>query len=265
MKRILSVSLLVTALVACESSVEITSSSSTSSGSGGAGGEGGAAQGTGGSAGGTACTRTNGHLEIVVTPFDGNPPTCTIMGEPTLWTAIGEVKKSDSATGELVIDQCSPDGNCTPMLTTLAVSGDALELDIPIGAFVEISYTVTPVFFFCIHRILIQNVPTWGGLTNPISTSDRFYLIGAEGETGVFESVPFSVGQTRLACSTEEISCGGLEPGDYTLVVGDKQIGMGKTETFAAGARNFSLHNLRSYQTEWCDDYWNWAFWATEQ
>jgi hypothetical protein len=35
---------------------------------------------------------------------------------------------------------------------------------------------------------------------------------------------------------------------------------MGETVTWNSAGTNFTVRNLRSFQTSICDDYWNWAY-----
>ena len=35
---------------------------------------------------------------------------------------------------------------------------------------------------------------------------------------------------------------------------------MGETVTWKTAATDFTVRNLRSFQTGYCDDYWNWAY-----
>jgi len=255
-------------LAACGGSVEIAASAGGTGGSGSTGTGGGPAStsGAGGSGGMEfSCDLSMGQLATSIMAYNGPPPACAMMGPqgpPVIWTGTGAVTKSDAGT--LVIDQCSPVANCMPLLTTVTVKGDALALSVPIGAYVKVSYALDPAWGFCTERMLIENVPAWDGVPNPVSASNRIYLTGAEGEIGTFDSVPFVVAQQALGCSTEK-GCGGIPPDTYVLFTAGTQIGMGQTRTITAKGRSFAFHNLRSYQTSACDDYWNWAFWAVEE
>jgi len=55
-------------------------------------------------------------------------------------------------------------------------------------------------------------------------------------------------------------------PGDRAVVAGLHSLATGKTGTLALttalGLQHLTVHNLRSYQTANCDDYWNWGWWA---
>ena len=115
----------------------------------------------------------------------------------------------------------------------------------------------------CTERILIENVPAWDGVPNPISSSNRIYMVGAQGNLATFDAVPFGVDREGLGCSVEA-GCGGLKPDTYVLTAAGAKIQMAQTKAITAAGRDFALHNLRSYQTGNCDDYWNWGFWAVE-
>ena len=47
--------------------------------------------------------------------------------------------------------------------------------------------------------------------------------------------------------------------GPVTLVT------MGQTSSFLLQGRRVTAHNLRSYSSGACDDYWNWAYWVAAQ
>ena len=36
---------------------------------------------------------------------------------------------------------------------------------------------------------------------------------------------------------------------------------MSDTASWTLGASTYTVHNLRSFQSIACDDYWNWAYW----
>jgi hypothetical protein len=66
-------------------------------------------------------------------------------------------------------------------------------------------------------------------------------------------------------------SCGGTTPDDYALQIftgvgaGDGQIvQMGETRwpVFMPGGDTIRVHDVRSFETGFCDDSFNWAFWA---
>ena len=61
------------------------------------------------------------------------------------------------------------------------------------------------------------------------------------------------------------VACGGKAPIEGVGAAGAGGVAMGATEQFVASGRTFRARNLRSFQTEWCDDYWNWAYWVVEQ
>src|SRR5262249_12134479 len=150
--------------------------------------------------------------------------------------------------GALVIDQCSPGADCPSFLTTVTIAADALAPSFPIGAYVKVSYGLDPAWMSCTQRILIENVPSWDGAPNPVSASNRIYLVGADGDLGTFDDVPFAVGSAPLGCSTDA-GCGGIAPDTYALTATGTQIGMGQTKTISASGRSFALHDLRSYQS----------------
>ncbi len=235
---------------------------------GGVGGVGGSTGGSGGIAGdggAPTCGRTNDGLSVKIEPSAGEvAPTCMPGAQsPLIWEQTGRVITTDKNT--FVFDTCPPDADCIPLLTTVGIQAQGLELWIPQDAFVAVKYVLTQAWAGCTTQISIRNVPTWGGEQNPAFTGSSVYFAGTDRTVQNLDS-PFAVTEVALGCD-ESPGCGGLPPDDYALVFtvgpGDPgtTIGMGQTATvYAPGP--FDVRNLRSYQTANCDDYWNWAWWA---
>jgi hypothetical protein len=238
-------------------------------GGGGVGGAGGVVTGgSGGVAGGTvACGRQSAGLDVTIEPdnaFTG--PTCSPAdATPTVWQQTGQVVKTSKNT--FVLDTCPPNADCIAMLTTVSIDAQGLELWLPQDAYVSLKYELMPAWGGCTTRITIQNEPTWGGLPNPVSGGTDLYLVGTDGVVD-HPDAPFDVTEIPLGCVNEGPGCGGPTPDDYALdfSVGPgappNLVGMGTTVIMDTPQQPFWVHNLRSYQSGACDDYWNWAWYA---
>jgi hypothetical protein len=94
-----------------------------------------------------------------------------------------------------------------------------------------------------------------------------FYLLGVDGVPDHPEA-PFSVGKLPLNCYDDPPGCGAAAD-DYafvfTLGAGDPGtvVGMGQSKVLSTPLQPMLVHDLRSYESGACDDYWNWAWWAT--
>ena len=83
------------------------------------------------------------------------------------------------------------------------------------------------------------------------------------------EDSPFSVTATALGCDGTDMGCGIAD--DYRLDVivsgGAAPVYQGQTKLVhlgdAGANQTIQFRNLRSFETGWCDDYWNWGWWAT--
>jgi hypothetical protein len=216
-----------------------------------------------------ACVpRTNDHLEIeisgaitaacgVAKPGGGAPPT------PTSFT--GQIVKVGPDFIEL--DTCPPTADCIATYTTLRVRGAGLDLStLPVSSLVKVTATFVQVWG-CESTVLVESLADWYGTKNPVDVGGRTYLVGAEGGTSV-AGAPFSVGRVRTYCNKSETpSCGGTDVvDDYALQFNTTTptlASMGGTVRFVTDAGQiFEARNLRSYYLGYCDEYWDYAFWA---
>lgn len=70
------------------------------------------------------------------------------------------------------IDSCPANGGCAPLESVITVQADQLEVAIPEGAFVRATVTKAalgpPEYWTCRKRLVIENLPVWSGLSNPV-------------------------------------------------------------------------------------------------
>jgi hypothetical protein len=225
---------------------------------------GGGMGGVAGAGGAVGCGRTYDTLEVKIDPSIGESgPGCS-MKEPVKWQATGRVVKTSKNV--FILDTCPPNADCMAMFTTVSVSAKDLELWVPMNAFVAVKYTLTPAWGDCTSQISVKNVPSWGGEKNPVSASGQLYFAGTDGQVQNADA-PLSIKEIPLGCPIGGFGCGGQPPDDYAFVFsvgpGDPgtKVGMGQTKTVMA-PQPLEVHNLRSFVSGACDDYWNWAWWA---
>lgn len=87
----------------------------------------------------------------------------------------------------IVIDTCPPNADCVASPSTLTVVAPILPATlVPAGAFVRLHYTVVttvaPGFGASPNGtgsyVLIENLPTWGGVPNPVEGNQRIWFAG---------------------------------------------------------------------------------------
>jgi hypothetical protein len=258
-------------LLACAScGGSVDSDGANEGAAGGQGGSGGAVTGSGGavtgSGGSSACSRKESHFSAqIVAGIGEQPPGCNTNEWAThTFAATGIVVASDS--NKMQIDQCSPAADCVPLLTDVSWSAPQLDLTVPVGAIVQVDYTVSPTWYACSQSLSIVNLASWDGFANPISSEPTTYLVAADGHYGTPTDSPVTITAVALGCQKAEIGgCGTatFPPDDYTLSFttpeGSTLIAMG---SIAAIGLDLVACNLRSYVTGYCDDYWNWGFWV---
>ena len=253
------------ALLACGGSVAVTGT-----GGGGSGGSEGGAGGSGGSGGaGGSCTRTNHHFAYTLTPTGGTSIDCNSMqpGGSTKAHIEGVVIKTTPT--DLAIDTCPPNADCdVSAVYNLAADSPGFVMDVPAGTFVQIDVLIDfP--WGCANTIMARNLPSWGGLVGPGGDVPSLLFEGSEGASQALDGSPFSLASTALGCHPDaEPGCGKEDEFrfDVTSASGVLPVYQGETKAFdvieGGALKTLLFRNLKSFETGWCDDYWNWAYWA---
>ena len=239
-----------------------TGGTGATAGTGGTGGIGatGGIGGIGGD-GGSFCAQTTDSLAVKI---DGAPDPQSCAGVASTWEAQGQVVTTSK--NAFTMDTCPPNADCAGPLTNVAIDAAGLELWVPEQAFVKVKLELLAAWGGCNQRVSIQNIPSWAGAPNPVAQDGRYYFAGTDGVVEHPDS-PFAIAQVALGCVNWGSGCGGLTPDLYALVFtvgpGDPgtQVLMGQTATVNAPMPTW-VHNLRSFQSGACDDYWNWGWWA---
>jgi hypothetical protein len=144
----------------------------------------------------------------------------------------------------------------------------------PLGRQVAVKWMVSNI----LGRACLQALVVNDGLPSDVAsgTWPALWLAGADSTVQPSIPLPFSVAQQALPCNPDpgpRHPCRGANlPDDYafgfTPASGEPSLSLatGKTGTLAVttstGLQHLTVQNLRSYQTENCDDYWHWAWWA---
>jgi hypothetical protein len=153
-----------------------------------------------------------------------------------------------------------------------------LALAIPVGRDVSATWAFSGVGFVSGQQLAILD---GAGGADTTDGTRALWLWAVDPSTDGDVAGLFQVKTQELLCNpspgtTHPCGGGAPPPDDYafrfsatsggaqvTLATG--QSGTLTVLTSAGQAQHLTVHNLRSYQTALCDDYWNWAWWAASQ
>ena len=201
-------------------------------------------------------------------PSAGKPAFSPLGGGVSGW-----VTEVDGTTFSL--DTCAAGTGCSPDVFRFAIDAPDLTVTLPMGRQVTVTWQLSSTLGRACLRALVVN----DGLPSEVAsgTWPALWLAGADSTIQPSIPLAFSVVQQALFCNPSPSTthqCGGTSPpDDYALVFtpssGEPPLSLatGKTGTLtltpAPGPQqHLTVRNLRSYQTENCDDYWNWGWWA---
>ena len=256
-------------------------------GAGGTGGTGGAAGGRDGGptdSGSCRYLTVNSYFPAPAFTFsvtlpDGSPQSCGTKfptdGGSTVpyWPAPITKQISGWVTGvsgtELSVDTCQIGTGCSPNVYHFAVAAPGLPLTVPIGRLVSVWWWLYYGGWSCGQMLVISDSTS--------GTVARVWLAGSDSVVNQAFPAPFSVARQELFCNPSPSmaqGCGGdVPPDDYAfqftpqsanppLVLATGETGTMDLTVGSGELQHLTVHNLRSYQTLACDDYWNWAWWA---
>lgn len=270
------------ALVACGGNVAISGTggsggdTSTSGGTGGAGGDGGGSGGAGGATGGAGggtgggayCTRTNDGFHFKLAPQGGPSIGCDSAQPGGNQTVHIEGVVIAANPNDLTIDTCPPNADCdASSVYTLATSSPGFSINVAVGTFIQIDVQIDfP--WGCSNTIMARNLPVWSGLQSPGGNVPWLIFEASDGAHQMLDGSPFTLGTTALGCHPgAEPGCGLEDEYRFDIyAVGNTSVYQGETKLFDVNeggqVRTLQFRNLRSFETGWCDDYWNWGYWV---
>jgi hypothetical protein len=226
------------------------------------------------------CGRTHLGATITVRVPDGNTLSCSttvfdggfVSPPPRTW--IGRVTGSDAHS--ITVSTCAPgagnddggavDAGCVP--SVLRIDAVARGLDLTRFPLVWVRVKAQVSFFWtCQQSLEITTADPIDGST-PSGPAGQLLLAVVDGNGVAFDDSPYKVTHVQLGCAPGR-TCNGptLDADDYAFAFsrpGDTaapaRVYMGETVTWKTAAADFTVQNLRSFQTGNCDDYWNWAY-----
>lgn len=238
-RRVCGVVAAVCLLAACKSE----DGAAGTGGAAGAAAAGGAA-GSAGAAGdgGGGCSQPIQQIWVTIEPSPGD------AGEfPSDWTTTGKI--TASSKNELSIDDCAAGGSCTANPRKVTIKAPLLDFTAPVGAFVSVHWTNQ---FYNAGSLMttlgIRNVPVWGTETNPVESSERTYLLLAEGRL-THPDAAFAGKATPVDCPPPGQGSGKL----YELSFGEAgkpaiPVPFGKVSSVTLAGANWSASVVRSFE-----------------
>jgi hypothetical protein len=186
---------------------------------------------------------------------------------------IGRV--SESSAGEVVVDTCDPSTGCQPTLVRMAVNAPGLTLAIPVGREVSATWAFVGGLWSSSQQLAIFDGANGA---NPTDGTRALWLWAVDPSTEGDVAGLFRVETQELFCNPSPgtrhpCSPGVPPPDDYAfrfsatsggahVTLATSQSGPLAVSTTSGQEQHLTVHNLRSYQSDRCDDYSNWAWWA---
>jgi hypothetical protein len=239
---------------------------------GGSGGAGtsttGSTGGAGATGGGPSCAHSEDHFGLKVTGPGNQSLACDGAQPGTHVSKHVEGLVLASTTSTLTIDACP---TCDALEQyQVEVDAPGFAINAAVGTPVQMDLSVDfP--WGCSSTILVRNLASFQGTESPFGSTPILYSAGSEGSAGTIDGSPFTLATVALGCHPGAESCGGPGADEYRFDVGGTslvQVQQGETKqvtvSYPGGTDTqvLSFRNLRSYETGWCDDYWNYAWWA---
>jgi hypothetical protein len=199
------------------------------------------------------------------------------MASPHVWS--GLVTSSDATS--IVVDTCAGSGSdagadggaidagasdagCAA--SPLVVEANAPGLDLSHFPRVRVRVTAkVSRFRACLQALEIDAAETSGA----DAEAPGALLLAVNDGGDVIEGAPYGVAHVPLGCSPAPVCNGaGHNADEYAFDFSDAadvthriRVYMTDTVAWTLGSTGYTIHNLRSFQTQVCDDYWNWAYW----
>jgi hypothetical protein len=200
---------------------------------------------------------------------------------PETW--VGKVTGSDASS--LVVSICShgatdgdagaadgggidarvSDAGCVPSAIRIEAHSPGLDLTRFPRVWVRVRVRVT-FFWYCQQSLEVTTADPSDGST-PQGPAGQLLLAVVDGGWA-FGGSPYEVDRVQLGCAPGPTCNGGkTDADDYAFdfkspsgTGSPTRVYMGETVPWRNDGADFTVSNLRSFQTGYCDDYWNWAY-----
>jgi hypothetical protein len=217
-----------------------------------------------------------GSVGLSAVLHDGTQLSCSVQADPSQRTA----RELDGAITEVhadgfTVDSCPPNADCVGFFNHFTASAPGLSLaGLRVGAFVHIVMDVSRPWG-CSTYLAVTNLPSWGGEQNPADNSTDLYLAASDGDTSAEPNTQLRIDRVPLHCVADAgAGCGGGPADDFALrftlagAGAPLTLGMGQAAELppgAAASARYRASDLRSYESGYCDDYWNWAWFVVRE
>ena len=213
------------------------------------------------------CGRSHDSISIEAKTWDGIDFSCSFKsGSGQKQTYYGYV---ETASGNsFTISNCCRDCPCAelmPQTSAFTITApdlpdlaEVLAIDGSVNVTIE---TRRP--WGCYQRLIVES-------TYKAKPSELPYIVV---NTGTIEPLPseLKVSTIALGCHANEVGCGGPAPDDYLFRASaggntaDIKMGDNAYLKNPKSGQGLLLRNVRSFQSSYCDDYWNWAYYAVRE
>jgi len=175
--------------------------------------------------------------------------------------AVGDAGAADAGG----LDAGVSDAGCVPSEVRIEAHAPGLDLTRFPRVWVRVRAQVS-FFWYCQQSLEITTVDPSDGSTPP-EPAGQLLLAVVDGGWAFADS-PYKVDRVQLGCAPGPTCNGGKADADtyafdFKSTSGTDagaRVYMGETVTWKNDAVDFTVRNLRSFQTGSCDDYWNWAY-----
>lgn len=200
-----------------------------------------------------AAPECDGRVGVLSLALEPAPPQDS--GKGIDWQATGRITEKSGAG--FTLDTCHPDADCAPTLTRITMTTTPKPyMDWPVGAYVAVRY-VSDGGFITTGKLSVRNVASWEGKSNPVSGSDRWYLIATNGFL-THPDAPFEAAQLEVDGCPGNYAMRVRPPdGQWTTLV------QGESVSMVIENWRWELTIARSRQPSCCDYPPPFAWWAT--
>ncbi len=215
--------------------------------------------------------RSTERLTLAVKAPDGTTLDCETAprNRSAIVTTVVDGLVVSASANSFNLDACPPNADCKGTTYTFTVDAPGLTIGLKPGTKVRTRHRIGAVWA-CTVDLVVTSLPGWGAVASPVEGA---LLLAANDGGEPVADAPFLAEHDQLGCHPAP-TCNGIKTGadEYQFRFRARNVSadqvvvpMGETRDLvvdeASRALPLRVRNLRSFQTERCDDYWNWAYW----
>jgi hypothetical protein len=215
----------------------------------------------------TQCqARTTDHASVSIQVADGRTLSCaTRGGDGGIAEAPPTVFRGKIASAEadaVVLDLCEGGQPCVPNGLRIVIGARGIDLRPMPHVWAKVRFQ-QDAFWGC-HQALEVTTDDASDGSPAVEAPGQLLLAVGDGREPI-TAAPYEMKRVRLGCASER-GCGAIAPDEYFFEVSavgsapPSRVYMGQTLDWQGFGRRFAVRNLRSFQSTYCDDYWNFAY-----